>query len=185
MMKIASSKRLQYRMMDAGDAALLLDLDNDPAVMKFINGGRPTSADEIENIFIPRLNAYRDPGKGWGLWAVNIIDTEDFIGWILVRPMDFFSDGRDDTDLELGWRFTQKSWGFGYATEAARAIMNAFIARGEYRAISAVADAGNVASIAVMTKLGMRYIKTDIHKDPLGDAECVFYSRPAPKNFQE
>jgi RimJ/RimL family protein N-acetyltransferase len=43
--------------------------------------------------------------------------------------------------------------------------------------ISAIALEGNLASIKIMTKLGMKYIKTHMHKDPLGDIEAVYYEK--------
>jgi RimJ/RimL family protein N-acetyltransferase len=41
---------------------------------------------------------------------------------------------------------------------------------------------GNAASINIMKKLGMSYIKTDIHRDPLGDEEVVYYTLEINQN---
>ncbi len=182
MLTIKHSERLSYRLMDDTDADLLFELDQDPAVMEHINEGKPTSRVEIDNIFIPRMMQYRNPDKGWGLWQVNTLADDEFIGWILVRPMYYFSDDRDDEDIELGWRFMQKSWGTGYATEAAKAVMMALHRQVGYQTFSAIAVAGNTGSIRIMEKLGMAYQKTDIYKDPLGDTEAVFYSATLAPN---
>ncbi|MCX7545949.1 GNAT family N-acetyltransferase [Marinicella gelatinilytica] len=176
MLTIKHSERLSYLIMDDTDADLLFELDQDPAVMKHINKGNPTSRAEINDIFIPRMMQYRNPEKGWGLWQVNTLADDEFIGWILVRPMHFFSDERDDEDIELGWRFMQKSWGKGYATEAAKAVMTALQQQVGYTKFSAVAVPDNIGSIRMMEKLDMQYQKTALHKDPLGDLEAVYYS---------
>ena len=42
-------------------------LDQDPEVMQFINGGKPSSMETVNKVFIPRLLAYRDVEKGWGI----------------------------------------------------------------------------------------------------------------------
>ncbi|MCF6435400.1 GNAT family N-acetyltransferase [Pseudoalteromonas sp. MMG022] len=176
-MNITNSARLSYRLMDEHDAQLLFELDQDPAVMKYINGGIPNSMEDIENIFIPRLNAFSNPSQGWGLWQVNVLDTQQFIGWVLVRPMGFFNGERDDSDLELGWRFKQCTWGKGYATEAASHIAQALSTNPATASFSATALADNLASISIMKKLGMSFIKEYIHRDPLGDMEAVLYRK--------
>ncbi|CCQ09974.1 GCN5-related N-acetyltransferase [Pseudoalteromonas luteoviolacea B = ATCC 29581] len=176
-MALDNSLRLTYRLMDEDDAKLLFELDQDEAVMKYLNGGVKTTMDDIVNRFIPRLNAFHNEPKGWGLWQVNTIDGDEFIGWILVRPMHFFSPERDDSDIELGWRFKQCSWGKGYATEAADHIATHIIALNNLKAMSAVAAVDNLGSIAIMKKLGMHFVKQAIHSDPAWQAEVVYYTK--------
>jgi RimJ/RimL family protein N-acetyltransferase len=108
-MHIPSSKRLDYALMSADDAELLFQLDQDPEVMRYINGGTCTSRADIQQMFIPRMNSYLNPQEGWGLWKVSLIATKQFIGWILVRPMEFFSPSPEFDNLELGWRFMQST----------------------------------------------------------------------------
>ena len=47
----------------------------------------------------------------------------------------------------------------------------------EYTYISAIAVKENLGSIAVMEKLGMRFVKEYMHSDPLGDIPAVHYER--------
>lgn len=60
----------------------------------------------------------------WGLWEITIKQSNVFIGYILVKPMDLFSELPDFSDIEIGWRLKQESWGNGYATEAASLMFN-------------------------------------------------------------
>lgn len=169
---VTNTERLSFRLLDPqepADIKLLWSLDQDPQVMRFINGGNPTSVEDMDSIFVPRLNAYRNPQKGWGMWGVFDATNTDFFGWILVRPMHFFSAQRDDSDLELGWRFTRSSWGKGIATEAANTIMMALYQQTQVAKYSAIAVSDNLASIAIMKKLGMSFVSSGVHKDPLGD----------------
>ena len=174
-MKIPNTTRLTFRLMTAQDDELLFELDQDPAVMQYLTDGKPTSRDTICNVFIPRMLSYRNADKGWGLWQVNINETQQFIGWILVRPMEFFSENPEWHNLELGWRFKQSSWGKGYAFEAAKTIKNALIDQGNISHLSAITVAENTASIELMEKLGMRYLKSYSHQDPLDEHEVVYY----------
>jgi len=161
--------------MTLDDADLLFELDQDSEVMRFINKGKKTTLQEVHEVFIPRLKAYRNEVKGWGIWQVTLKDSGRYIGWVLVRPMAFFSENPELENLELGWRFKRDIWGKGYATEAACALKEALINKGGIKKLSAIAVEANKASTNVMLKLGMRYLKTELHKDPLGDAEVVFY----------
>jgi len=174
-MYINNSSRLSYQLMDDSDESLLFELDQDPKVMHYINGGKPSTIKDIKEIYIPRMLSYTNPNKGWGLWKVCQTENGEFIGWILVRPMDFFGDNPQLDNLELGWRFMQNSWGHGYATEAALSIMNALISHKSATKYTALAVPDNLASIAIMKKLGMKFIKKEIHKDPLGDLMAEYY----------
>ena len=174
-MEIKNSQRLSYALMGSDDADLLFELDQDIEVMRYINGGEMTSMQDIHNVFLPRMAKYTDVDKGWGLWKVVVNTTDQFIGWILVRPMDFFNDQPQWDNWELGWRFKRESWGYGYGTEAAQHIMSALTESQELHKFSAIAMPENQASINIMKKLGMKHLKTELHKDPLGDMEAVYY----------
>jgi RimJ/RimL family protein N-acetyltransferase len=174
-MNIISSARLSYKLMTKEDGELLFQLDQDPEVMRFITGGNPSSMEQINNILVPRMESYSNEQKGWGLWQVNISSSNEYIGWILVRPMNFFSDSPEFDNLELGWRFFQSSWGKGYASEAALHIKNTLAKNNDLKSFTAIAVENNLGSIAVMKKIGMSYVKSYLHKDPLFESQVVYY----------
>ena len=90
-MNIQNSARLHFRLMTQDDAQLLFELDQDPAVMAHINGGIANSMADIQETYIPRLISFTNKAKGWGLWHTSLLSNNEFIGWILVRPMRFFA----------------------------------------------------------------------------------------------
>jgi RimJ/RimL family protein N-acetyltransferase len=177
-MKIEDTSRLAFALMNEDDAEQLFQLDQDPEVMRYINGGHMTTMKQIHEVALPRLKRYTDPKTGWGMWKLTVKEDNTFIGWVLVRPMNFFSDNPEPHNLELGWRLMRKAWGKGYATEAAIAIKNALTAQQGITQFSALVIDGNDASVNVMTKLGLQYLKTDLHKDPMGDIELLYYQTP-------
>lgn len=179
MITVPNTERLRLTLLSEADKELLFELDQDPDVMRYINGGKVTTWEDIEKIFVPRLNAYRNPQKGWGLWAAHTLDGNHYLGWVLVRPLHFFDETTETElhNLEIGWRFKQSAWGKGYGTEAAKAVCDAVSAPDEVTKICALAEKENVGSTRIMEKLGMRYLRTIIYKDPLADDEVVYYEK--------
>jgi len=179
-MEVPDSERLRFHFLTAADTEKFYQLDSDPEVMRFITG-RPLTREDIESWYIPRLEAYADQKRGWGLWGMSTLEENEYIGWILVRPMHFFEpELRDDDDLELGWRLFRSKWGQGYATEGAKAVMDALRTAEACQRFSASAIKENSASVHIMKKLGMTFVKEEIYSDPHIDEQlCVIYSCPS------
>lgn len=179
-MDVKNSQRLTFRLMTKDDAQDLFDLDNDPEVMRYITQGKTPPMEEVLNVFIPRFEAYTNAEQGWGLWKVDLETTGEFLGWILIRPMGFYSDTPEFDNLEIGWRFKQLTWGKGYATEAATAVKDALadLAHNKNTGVthlSAIADTANADSINIMKKLGMTHVKSYVHQSPTADIPAEYY----------
>ena len=174
-MDIQDSARLSFRLMGQEDAQALWEIDQDPEVMHYLNGGKPNSMETIKEVFLPRMKSYTDVKKGHGIWQVIDKNTQEYLGWVLIRPMAFFTDEPDFSNLELGWRFFKKAWGKGYATEAAIAVKETVASPKNIQYVSALAVEDNLASISVMKKIGMSFVKQYAHKDPIGDFNAVHY----------
>jgi RimJ/RimL family protein N-acetyltransferase len=173
------SPRLAYRLMSSADAPLWFELDQDPEVMRYLNDGKPSTWQEIQDFFIPRIASFTDPAKGLGLWQVNDKNTDEYLGWVLARHYRFDDPAIERDNIELGWRFKSHCWGRGIATEAAQALVELLRADAKVRVFSAVADAGNLGSIGVMKKLGMQFVEPRIHRTPLREYPSVYYEMPA------
>jgi len=171
-----TSERLRIRPLTDEDLEDLLYLDSDPLVMKYINGGRPSTRKDYDEIYLPRQRSYSEHKKGWGLWHCTLHDGT-FIGWLLSRPMNFFTEDRDEHNIEIGWRLVRSAWGQGYATEGAKALIRHLSEIDGIHQLTMLVDPDNQASINVGRKLGMSYKTTQLHKDPLGDAEVSYYVR--------
>jgi RimJ/RimL family protein N-acetyltransferase len=150
------TERLVLRPFTEADVALLVTLDSDPDVMRFINGGRPTSRDEIEARTLPRLLYIHPCTSAPGFWAAEEKATGTFLGWFELRPLDDHSPAM----VELGYRLDKAAWGRGYATEGSRALIRkGFTDLGVERVIANTMTV-NVGSRRVMEKAGLTFLRT-------------------------
>ncbi len=149
--------RLVLRLFTGDDADHLVALDSDPAVMRFINGGRPTPREEVVEEVLPRFLWYQEQPHGYGFWAVEERATGAFIGWFHLRPDP---DGGNPAEPELGYRLVRDAWGKGYGTEGSRALIDRAFKELGARRVWAGTMVLNVGSRRVMEKAGMRHVRT-------------------------
>ncbi|MEV4492691.1 GNAT family N-acetyltransferase [Micromonospora coxensis] len=108
-----------------------------------------------------RLGIWRDrhahQAGRYGTWAIEVRDSGLVAGTLILKPLP----GRDGVtatdDIEVGWHLHPDSWGHGYATEAARAVLAREFAAGAPE-VYAVVSPGNQASMAVARRLGMTHV---------------------------
>ena len=152
--------RLLLRRFTPDDLDDLVALDADPAVMRYINGGQPTTRDEMRDEYLPWWLAYYERGDRWGFWAAIDRQSGRFLGWFHLRPNNEDPAQPDpDDEPELGYRHCRDAWGLGFATEGSRALVDkAFLDLGARR-VYATAMHANTASWRVMEKAGLRFAR--------------------------
>ncbi|MFE2374252.1 GNAT family N-acetyltransferase [Streptomyces sp. NPDC059398] len=149
--------RLALRRFTADDADLLIELDSDPAVMRYLSGGEPTAPETVRERQLPSVIAGYEKWHGdLGLFAAHEKDGGAFIGWFCLRPEP---QGPLD-EAELGYRLRQAAWGKGYATEVSRGLLEkAFTGLG-VRMVWAETMTVNQGSRNIMEKLAMTLVET-------------------------
>jgi RimJ/RimL family protein N-acetyltransferase len=152
MQVLLETERLVLRRFTEADVDHLFALDNDPEVMRYINGGTPTPREVIENDILPGFIHYDERGPAYGFWAAVVKITGDFVGWFSFRP-------KKDTphEIELGYRFRKIAWGKGYATEGAQALIHKSFTELGVQCVVATTYEENLASRRVMGKIGMTF----------------------------
>jgi RimJ/RimL family protein N-acetyltransferase len=171
------TERLVLRRFTEEDVDNLVELHADPAVMRYINGGRPTPRAEIRDGVLPRAMRYHDDRPACGRWAAVEKASGEFIGWFALRPPEPPGSDRGDTDpgtVELGYRLRRSAWGKGYATEGARALIEKSFLEYGVRRVVAYTMAVNTASRRVMEKAGLAHVRTLYvdWPDPIEGAEA-------------
>ena len=152
------TKRLIVRDIKDEDIVHLIEMNNNPKVMKYISssGFNPTSAEEEKKSIIKQKKYYKKH-QGFGLWMIQ--DVHDTVGWISLKY------NSDLKAYELGYRLKEKEWHKGYATEACIGLFD-YIKKLDVKEVQAVVMPDNNASIGVMKKIGMTYFKkTSIYNE--------------------
>lgn len=147
--------RLILRRFTRADADQLFALNDDPQVMRYINGGLPASLEEIERVDLPHFLGQYETLSGWGFWAAIERSTGAFLGWFHLRP----DKGAPSDEPDLGYRLHRSAWGKGYATEGSRALIDKAFRELGARRVVANAMLVNEASWRVMEKSGMRRVR--------------------------
>ncbi len=141
--------RLILRLWTEADLAPFFEMNQDPKVIEFLPGAM--SRDQVE-LFFEKVRGHFET-YGYGLWAVELKRTGEFIGYTGLAHVLF---GAPFTPaVEIGWRLASVHWGHGYATEAALAVMD-FI--GKFLSLSEIVSftvPQNLRSRNVMEKIGM------------------------------
>ena len=150
------TERLVLRRFTPDDADLLIELDSDPDVMRFLNGGRPTPPERIREEILPRLIGHYDRWPDYGMFAAFTKDGGEFVGWFALRP----NEGDPDDEPELGYRLRKAAWGRGYATEGSIALVHKAFTDFGARRVYAETMTVNMGSRGVMEKAGLRYVRT-------------------------
>jgi RimJ/RimL family protein N-acetyltransferase len=155
-LKGLETERLVLRRFTAADVDHLFDLDSDPEVMRFLNGGMPTPREMIQNDILPAFLRSCERFAGFGVWAAIEKESLDFLGWFSFRPKDAASPD----EVALGYRLRQAAWGQGYATEGARALIRKGFTELGVQRVFATTYQDNLASRRVMEKAGLTLVRT-------------------------
>ncbi|HXH30066.1 MAG TPA: GNAT family N-acetyltransferase [Bacteriovoracaceae bacterium] len=144
-----TTARLLLRPAVLTDAPNLLELNSDPAVMRFTGDKLMTSLTEAHQLIADTLiPEFRDTRMG--RFAVHLLDGS-YAGWCGLK----YYPQQDEVDL--GYRFLKKLWGLGLATEAAAACLGYGFHQLNLKRIIVKVMPDNTASLKVVQKLGMTF----------------------------
>ena len=142
------TERLAMRAYEPGDLHRLHEvLYGDPEAMALLGGARDLNGTRAA---IERSIAQQEAG-GFSFWPVFERESGLLIGEAGLFPL-----APGGIDIALGYAFGKQYWGRGYASEAARAVIDeAFCVIGLQHLVAITREA-NIRSRNVLTKLGFR-----------------------------
>lgn len=152
--------RLTLRRWQEADRKPFAALNADPVVMEYFP---ECLTRQQSDSLIEEIEAGLEE-RGYGLWAVQVEATSEFIGFAGLEVPMF--NASFTPAVEVGWRLARSAWGNGYATEAARASLAfGFEEVGLVEIVSFTA-ATNMRSRAVMDRIGMIHKPDDDFDHP-------------------
>jgi len=154
------SQRLKLTPYTPDDLDLSLQMFTDPAVVKY--AGHIISEPEIKRNVSKWI---RRGGDGCiGIWTISDRRTAEKYGSAALLPMPIEIDDTDYSlvvpgkmphgDIELGYFLKRSAWGRGYATEAARRLLQFAFEETSLQEVVATFHNENLASRNVLEKAG-------------------------------
>lgn len=156
---ILETERLYLRAFDLSDAEKFYELNLNPNVIKFTGNSAFKNIEEAKS-FLEDYNDYKI--NGYGRWAVINKTSNQFIGWCGLK----YNEIENETDI--GFRFFEKEWNKGYATESSTACLKYGFEILKLHRIIGRAMKENKASIKVLEKIGLTY-----------ESDCMFENNEA------
>lgn len=147
------SERLRLRPHRRDDAGCLLDMWQDPVVVRHF-GGQPVAAEDSWNRLLRYVGHWAV--NGYGLWAVEEIETGRFIGDVGLFEGRRALGERFDTAPEAGWVLLPAGHGKGYAREAMNAALRWGQSEHRWPRTVCMIDPENMPSLKTAEALGYR-----------------------------
>jgi RimJ/RimL family protein N-acetyltransferase len=172
------TERLLMRRWRDSDREPYAALNADPETTRFFPSALDRAASDA---MVDRLEELFDK-QGYGLWALEVASTAEFIGFTGLNPMP--ADVPGGGGVEVGWRLARSAWHHGYATEAATAALGIAFGGLGLDEIWSMTSVLNEPSQAVMRRLGLtEYARFEHPRIPEGSPlrPHVTYRRARPE----
>lgn len=143
------TERLRFRDWTLEDLPPFRKMNKNPQVMQYFPA--PLEDAETDAFFDRIQNEFKD--SGYGLYAVELIESGEFIGFIGFHEASFKASFTPC--IEIGWRLKASAFGKGYATEGARACLDYGFKVLKFTEVYSFTAKINLPSERVMQKIGM------------------------------
>lgn len=155
-----STQRLLLRRWSPRDRGPFARINADPEVMEYRYA--PLSRRQSDAL-IDQEEANFD-GRGFGLWAVERRRDQRLLGFTGLGTSEFGAPFCPAVDI--GWQLARDTWGHGYATEGAKAVLAFAFHELGLSEVVAHTTRLNKRSRAVMDRLGMTHHAVDDFDGP-------------------
>ncbi len=176
---LIKTERLGLRNWLASDTAPFIAMGQNPEVMRYFPE-LLTKADSTA--LINGLKKHYEK-YGYTYFAMDELITGEFVGFAGLKYQTFESEFTPSVDI--GWRLKQSAWGKGFATEAAKACLDAAFNKFGLNEVYSYCPDLNKASEAIMQKIGMVFVGTLQHPKVAKDSRfkhCVAYRSRKPED---
>ncbi len=142
------SSRLLIREIQASDASTIFNYRSDSHINQY-QGWIPEKLEEVDEFIRSKIAKEFNQLNTWFQMAIVVKETKEFIGDLGIHFLDH-------EIVELGATISKQQQDKGYATEALKAAIDYLFQKVGKQKIKASVDPRNLASIAMIEKLGFK-----------------------------
>ncbi|MCO6478663.1 MAG: GNAT family N-acetyltransferase [Phaeodactylibacter sp.] len=167
--EVIETERLLIRPFQSTDLPLFLEFMLDEMATEYLAfSDEQKTEGGAKALFWEVVESYRTDEP---IIALAIVDKENgyFMGSCGISPLE------EDGVAECYYSLLPKYWGMGFATEAAKALVNYFLSLDEAKAIKAFVSPNNPRSIHVAERVGMKPLGEATH--PFSGLEGLMYEK--------
>jgi RimJ/RimL family protein N-acetyltransferase len=162
------TERLRLVPIGAKHASQLWEIHQDEGIARW----SPLSREQALRFAERMESSWRDHGVG--KWLAYEQSTGAVVGrggpsWAVVEGAGC---------VEIGWALRQEVWGRGYATEIGRAGLDLAFSVPGVEEVVAFTEVHNTRSLAVMERLGMRYVRRIVRPGLIAGSTVVHEDAP-------
>lgn len=151
MSPVITTERLTLRWFTLDDASFMFELVNSPLWLEFIGDRNVHSIDQARD-YIANGTMKSYEMNGYGAFVVQTLDGTS------LGVCGFYK--RDYLDYpDIGFAYLPRYVGQGYGYEAAKAVFEYGLNELKLEKILGITNPRNIASIKLLEKLGLRYVK--------------------------
>ncbi|WP_435263577.1 GNAT family N-acetyltransferase [Tenacibaculum sp. nBUS_03] len=154
-MMIFETERLLVRKLVLTDLNPFYELESNPLVLQYATGEVKTLP-ECEKELKELIVKYDESNNDFWIYAIESKIDNEFIGTLAL-----VKDGEDD---EIGYRFLEKYWGKGYASEICASLITYCRKLGMKKIVGFVVD-DNIASAKIIERHNFKIVKKFISDD--------------------
>lgn len=151
-----TSKRLGFRTWSEDDLVLALGLWGDFEVTKLFDGRGPLTRAQVAHRLDHEIATQSEHNVQY--WPVFLLETGEHIGCAGLRPYDALKN-----ILEIGFHIGSRHWRKGYASEAARSVIDYAFNTLKVAGLFAGHNPRNTGSRHLLCKLGFTYTHDEFY----------------------
>lgn len=153
---IFETKRLLIRKLQVVDIEPFYELESNPKVLQYATG-EPKNLEESKEDLKQLIARYTNKKNNFWIYAIERKSDNEFVGTVaLVKD----EEGND----EIGYRFIERYWGNGFATELCEGLIQYCKSVGMKKLIGCVVDE-NIASAKILERFNFVVIEKFISDD--------------------
>jgi ribosomal-protein-alanine N-acetyltransferase len=150
-----TTTRLTMRPLVLKDASALQRIYQAEGVLRYFPSPVPPPLEKVQKFIQNQSSHWRE--HGYGNWALALKDGGELIGW--AGPQFLPETG----ETEIGYLLARPFWGYGYATEAARASLYFIFSNFDIPQVIALVHPENAASRHVLEKCGLALLDRKVY----------------------